>query len=263
MGNEKTPANGLPLPPIPRRNLGADVYRILWDRILSRGLDPGEKLSDLRLSEQLGVSRTPVREALHRLVQDGVVRAEPNRGFFVASFSPAEIAEIYDTRAALEIWALHAGPNRIDRQELNEQIAAHGRANDLIIAAESPEDRFNAASSFLETDMGFHRWLVRRSGNARLTSIIEGLWAQIAVFQKAGAHVPGWMETALDHHRMILYLLSQGQQADAVQALEAHILNMKERVLADLAPAFEEPKASNNEPAAQEMARRSRSRPPH
>lgn len=241
MEGDNGTARSTPLPTIQRRNLGADVYRILWERILSRGLDPGEKLSDLRLSEQLGVSRTPVREALHRLVQDGVVRAEPNRGFFVASFSPADIAEIYDIRTALEVWALHAGPDEIERQQLNEQIEAHGRANTLIAAAETAEDRFNAASSFLETDMGFHRWLVQRAGNARLSAVIEGLWAQIAVFQKAGAHVPGWMETALDQHRMILYLLSQGQRADAELALESHILHMKDRVLADLAPAFDAP----------------------
>lgn len=229
------------LPAIQRRNLGTDVYRILWERILSRSLNPGEKLSDLRLSEQLGVSRTPVREALHRLVQDGVVRAEPNRGFFVASFSPADIAEIFDIRAALEIWALHSAPDRLDRTELNTQIDAHGRVSVLIANAVSAEDRFNAATNFLEVDMGFHRWLVHESGNRRLITAIEGLWAQIAVFQKAGAYVPGWMEIALDQHRMILYLLSQGQTSDAEGALESHILHMKERVLADLAPTFDQP----------------------
>lgn len=255
MGSDDTPAPDGQLPIIHRRNLGGDVYRILWERILSRSLDPGQKLSDLRLSEQLGVSRTPVREALHRLVQDGVVRAEPNRGFFVASFSPADIAEIYDIRAALEVWALHAGPGTIDRQNLNAQIEAHGRANELIVAAESAEDRFNAAASFLEVDMGFHRWLVQRSSNARLNSVIEGLWAQIAVFQKAGAHVPGWMETALDQHRMILFLLSQGQHADAEQALESHIMHMKDRVLADLAPTFDPP--NNGESAKATRSRRS------
>jgi DNA-binding GntR family transcriptional regulator len=231
---------GEALPTIQRRNLGADVYRILWDRILSRSLNPGQKLSDLRLSEQLGVSRTPVREALHRLVQDGVVRAEPNRGFFVASFSPADVGDIYDVRAALELWSLHSLSNKLNRDELNEQIEAHGRVSVLISAAVSPEDRFNAATRFLEVDMGFHRWLVHQSENRRLISVIEGLWAQTAVFQKAGAHVPGWMETALDQHRMILYLLSQEQQAQAELALEAHIMHMKDRVLADLAPTFDQ-----------------------
>ena len=94
-----------PTTPILRRNLGSDVYGVLWDRILSRDLHPGQKLSDLRLSEELGVSRTPVREALHRLVQDGVVNYSPNRGFFVASFSANDIAEIFDLRAVLEALA--------------------------------------------------------------------------------------------------------------------------------------------------------------
>jgi len=87
---------------ITRSNLGERVYRLLWDRILDRRLHPGEKLSDVRLSDELGVSRTPVREALNRLVQDGIIKSEPNRGFYVASFSAKDIEEIYDLRAALE-----------------------------------------------------------------------------------------------------------------------------------------------------------------
>src|SRR5699024_965428 len=83
---------------IQRRNLGDDVYKILWSRILSRDLHAGEKLSDLKLSAELGVSRTPVREALHRLLQDGVIEAQPNRGFFVTSFSARDIDEIFEIR---------------------------------------------------------------------------------------------------------------------------------------------------------------------
>ena len=63
--------------------LGKQVYELLWQRIVSHQLRPGDKLSDLRLSEELGVSRTPVREALHRLAQEGIVRAESRRGFYV------------------------------------------------------------------------------------------------------------------------------------------------------------------------------------
>jgi DNA-binding GntR family transcriptional regulator len=91
---------------LPHSSLGDEVYRLLWKRILDRGLRPGDKLSDLHLSHELGVSRTPMREALRRLVSDGIVQAERNRGFFVASFSASDIAEIYDLRATLETMAL-------------------------------------------------------------------------------------------------------------------------------------------------------------
>ena len=219
--------------PIIHRNLGSDVYSVLWDRILSRSLHPGEKLSDLRLSDELGVSRTLVREALHRLVQDGVVSYHPNRGFYVASFERTDIAEIFDLRAALEALALRRvaatltpGDFRGARDELD-------RVGKLIADAEDDEQRHEAASAFLAIDQGFHRWLIEGSENQRLITIVNGLWAQISVFQRAGTHVPGWMEIALKQHAAILDQLVAGNVEVAADALEQHIVDMKERLLAD------------------------------
>lgn len=225
--------------PLSRSSLGADVYRVLWERLLNRELQPGAKLSDLRLSAELGVSRTPVREALNRLVQDGVVRAEPNRGFFVASFAPADIAEVFDLRAALEGFALRTAAPTFDHPELQEAMGELDEVAELITRARSAAERFAAASRFLEVDRAFHRRLVERAGNSRLQTIFHGLWAQIAVFQQAGTHVPGWMELAIAQHREIIRLLLTDDIAAAASALEAHILDMKVRVLADLAPAFD------------------------
>src|SRR5215212_4764712 len=106
-----------------RSKLGESVYQLLWDRILDRRLHPGEKLSDLHLSDELGVSRTPVREALNRLVQDGIVQAEPNRGFYVASFSTQDIEEIYELRAALEAAPLRASAPYLDTTLLHHALA--------------------------------------------------------------------------------------------------------------------------------------------
>lgn len=224
-----------PTTPILRRNLGSDVYGVLWDRILSRDLHPGQKLSDLRLSEELGVSRTPVREALHRLVQDGVVNYSPNRGFFVASFSANDIAEIFDLRAVLEALALRTLAARL---EPNDYVWAQhelDRVESLISEATSDAERHEAASAFLEVDQGFHQWLIHGSGNQRLVGIINGLWAQVSVYQRAGTHVPGWMEIALQQHRHVIDLLLDGCGDAAADALADHILDMKARVIADFA----------------------------
>jgi DNA-binding GntR family transcriptional regulator len=67
---------------------------------------------------------------------------------------------------------------------------------------------------------------------------VTGLWAQIAVFQKAGTEIPGWMEIAMTQHRTIIELLRQNEVDAAIAALEDHILDMKTRVLADLTPGF-------------------------
>lgn len=221
---------------IERRNLGTDVYRVLRDRILRRELRAGEKLSDLRLSSELGVSRTPIREALLQLVQDGVVVAEPNRGFFVATFSRKDLEEIFDLRAALETFALRQITRSDHQEEYERALFELEHAERLIRFATTEEEREAAAEAFLKTDRGFHSWLVEKSGNRRLISIVTGLWAQISIFQQAGAELPGWMELALHQHRTIIQRLVDDDIDGAHSALESHLLDMKARVLADLAP---------------------------
>lgn len=226
-----------PSSPIERRNLGADVYRVLRDRILRGELRAGEKLSDLRLSSELGVSRTPIREALLQLVQDGVVVAEPNRGFFVATFSRKDLEEIFDLRAALETFALRQIAQSDHHEEYERALFELEHVERLIKFATTEEEREEAADAFLKTDRGFHSWLVEKSENQRLVSIITGLWAQISIFQQAGTEIPGWMEIALDQHRTITQCLLDNDVEGALNALESHLFDMKARVLADLAPS--------------------------
>lgn len=218
---------------IQRRNLGADVYRVLWDRILGRQLHPGDKLSDLRLSEELGVSRTPVREALHRLEKDGVVIAEPNRGFFVASYDRRDIEEIYELRAALESFALRHAAIVVAPAEFRHQLDELDRVARLLQEATTDADRTAASDEFLAVDRGFHTFLLEHSNNRRLVATLDALWAQIAVFQKAGLMIAGWVDKALDEHRVILNSLIAGDTDAAAKALEMHIQNIQERVLAD------------------------------
>ncbi len=87
-----------------RGDLGERVYLLLWERILDDRLHAGQKLSDIHLSDKPGGSRTPAREALQRLVRDGILRLEPTLGFSVTFFSSQDIAEIDDLRATLESW---------------------------------------------------------------------------------------------------------------------------------------------------------------
>lgn len=224
------------------RNLGSDVYSILWERILQRGFQPGAKLSDLKISDELGVSRTPVREALHRLVQDGIVDYSPNRGFFVAHFSASDISEVFELRAALEALALRNVAASHPASQFAWAVSELDRVEAMIGAASTDRERHAAAAAFLDVDQGFHRWLVNQSGNQRLVAIVNGLWAQVAVFQRAGTHIPGWTEIAIEQHRNIITILLDGQVETAAQALEDHILDMRKRVLADIAPGL----ASNN-----------------
>jgi DNA-binding GntR family transcriptional regulator len=219
-----------------RSNLGESVYRLLWDRILDRRLHPGEKLSDIRLSDELGVSRTPVREALNRLAQDGIVKAEPNRGFYIASFSAQDIEEIYDLRAALEATALRDSAPHLDRAMLHDALEELLAIERQYAEARTDEESLAAAAAFLERDHEFHRALVEQAGNSRLTATVEGLWAQISVFQKAGTHRRDWTEMAIAHHRAIIAALLDNDVDRAVAELKHHIEAVKGRVIEDLGP---------------------------
>jgi DNA-binding GntR family transcriptional regulator len=222
---------------IPRTNLGEEVYRLLWKRILDRGLRPGDKLSDLRLSQELGVSRTPTREALQRLVSDGIVRPERNRGFFVASFSASDIAEIYDLRATLETMALRAAAPRLTPDLLGSAQSDLDNVEARLDAAITESEKLDAFTAFLEVDRGFHRSLVELAGNSRLQNIVEGLWAQIAVFQWAGGFRDHWTDAAITRQRSIIAALVEGDLERATEELRQHIDEVKLWAIEELGSA--------------------------
>jgi DNA-binding GntR family transcriptional regulator len=222
---------------IPRTNLGDGVYRLLWKRILDRGLRPGDKLSDLRLSHELGVSRTPTREALQRLVSDGIVRVERNRGFFVASFSASDIAEIYDLRATLETMALRAAATRLTPDLLRSAQIDLEVSEARLNAAQTDSEKLDAHTAFLEVDRGFHRLLVELAGNSRLQNMVEGLWAQIAVFQRAGRYRDHVTVAAITRHRSIIAAMLDGDVERAIEELGQHIDEVKLWAIDDLGAA--------------------------
>jgi DNA-binding GntR family transcriptional regulator len=179
-----------------------------------------------------------VREALQRLVQDGIARAEPRRGFYVASFSKRDIAEIYDLRATLEVMALRLAAPRLSIEELQQALDDLEQVAARITAARTPDERQDAVAAFLEIDRAFHRRLVQRANNRRLATTIEGLWAQILVFQQAGGFLPDMLAESIQQHRLVIGALLAGEIPEAAQLLEDHIA-VKERVLAHIAGQLE------------------------
>src|SRR6266853_4031026 len=89
------------------------AYEEIWKRVIMMGGSEEQRLSYVTLSEQLGMSRTPVRQALERLVQEGLVRSDPRRGFWTSTFTAQDIHEIYDLRCALEALAIRLAAPRL------------------------------------------------------------------------------------------------------------------------------------------------------
>ncbi len=149
--------------PVENLTLWQRVYDHLRAEILSGRLEPGAELAEVALSEQLGVSRGPLREAIGRLASEGLVTVRPRRGAVVRSLSKEEFLELYQVREALEMLAVRLAVPRLGPEDvavlegLVERMAAHAERDEV--------------AEFFEGNSAFHVRLFEASGNAKLLEL--------------------------------------------------------------------------------------------
>ena len=158
--------------PVENLTLWQRVHDHLRDEILSGRLKPGAELAEVALSEQLGVSRGPLREAIGRLASEGLVTVRPRRGAVVRSLSKDEFLGLYQVREALEMLAVRLAVPRLGaedvaraRRDCVERMAAHAERDEV--------------EEFFEANSAFHVRLVEAAGNAKLLELYEQLLAQL------------------------------------------------------------------------------------
>jgi len=197
------------------------VYGHLKALLLSGRFAPGERLSEPLLAKELGVSRTPVREALMRLSEEGLVELVPGKGARVRAFTPEEVEEVYGVRALLEGEAARQAALRATSWELS-QLEAALRAIDEAPREDYPEQ--------MRRDLEFHRALVRLSGNRTLLRLYEDLLATLALARSA---VPmlSQDEATRREHRAILRALKERDPEGAKRAVEAHVYRFRDLVV--------------------------------
>lgn len=202
------------------------AYEQLWKRVIMLGGSEEQRLSDAVLAEQLGMSRTPVRQALERLVQEGLVRSDPRRGFWTRTFTAQDIHEIYDLRGALEVLAIRLAAPRLNQEDLKAHLEA-------LYAVRAELDTYPVLR-FLQVDIRFHTLITRASGNGRLIHSLSMLRSQLFMFQMQDTYYPRRMEIALNDHEQVLLALLAGNVDEAAECLARHIQHAKEGVLADI-----------------------------
>ncbi len=153
--------------PSPSPNLDQEIYRRLRDLILSGDLVPGALYSMNELATQLHVSRTPVAQAVARLVEHGMVRVEHRRGLRVLETSARDLAEIYEMRLLLEPRAAHRATGLMRKVD-------HRRLKDALTALEQAEVS-ESRQEYLRRDADFHRVILQASGNRRLADYVQTL----------------------------------------------------------------------------------------
>jgi DNA-binding GntR family transcriptional regulator len=206
------------------------AYEMIWRQLIRGERQPGDRLTDTELAAQLGLSRTPVRQALHRLAQEDLIRLDARRGFSVREFSANDVVEIYQVRAVLEVLALRLAASRLSPEQITAQLDALHRVRTALRMQR--DDR--SVLLHLEADLKLHNLLIQTSGNGRLIRVLAGLRSQQTLFQYWDTSYPERNEAAADEHEVILLALAAGDTAKAEASLEQHILNARLRVLKDL-----------------------------
>jgi len=202
------------------------VCEALREAIRNGVLQPGERLMEIQLAEELGVSRTPVREAVRKLELEGYVIMMPRRGTYVADLSIRDINEVFEIRTSLESLASGLAAERITEEELE-------RLQRLLVSIGT-----NIASGDMEkivaTDTEFHELLYQASRNQRLIGIISNLREQLTRFRTTSMSFPGRLAATLEEHREIVEAIAQGDVKAARKTAERHMERSEQTLLASM-----------------------------
>jgi DNA-binding GntR family transcriptional regulator len=194
------------------------AYRHLKTAIVSVQTTPGTPLNEQQIAGRLGMSRTPVREALRRLEQEGLVVRHPRRGVVVAPLSMQDVLEIWQLREILEPAACRLAVGRLD------PVALAGLERTLS-ALVGREPRLEDYERHHQADVALHRLIAQATGNARLFQILEALTGRIARVRMA--HSPTRFRRALREHLDILAALRRGDPEVAAEVMRVHLANAR------------------------------------
>jgi len=193
---------------VPLRDL---IHRKLLERILHGQFPPGSRIKDTELSEELAVSRTPVREALVRLVKEGFLENQVGRGFLVRPLTGEEVREIYPIIGALEALALRYC-KLLDKESLD-------RFEKIGVEVRGPHDDF---IRLIELDVEWHKVLLSGCTNRHLLDMIADLKSIVFRYEYAFMQNLELVETSIDEHREIVSMFFKEGPAAAVPLLEKH-----------------------------------------
>lgn len=208
-----------PISPI-RRERGSGVFNTLREMAISCQLKPGERLSEIELAARLGVSRTPVREALNRLVTEGFLQP-CSRGFMRRPLDVQETLDLYEARVAVERECLRLALLRGTTEQLDEAQAFlnHSRA----VSADTP------MAELVALDEVFHRRLAAMSGNAELQRMLASLNDRIRFLRWIDMEHVG-RDSTQQEHQSILEALRRRDARAAEQHLSDHIVLRRDQI---------------------------------
>ena len=187
----------------------------LEEQIFDGTFSNGDRLDEVRLAEQFNVSRTPLREALQRLNQSGLVELIPRRGAFVRQPGPVELVEMFEVMAELESVCGRLAAKRISNKALSELHEANKKCQTAV-------DSQQPNIYYIENAI-FHRIIYRESGNRFLENEVSILHRRLQPFRRQQLRLRGRMAQSMSEHRAIVEALEKGDSEAAAKALRVHV----------------------------------------
>jgi DNA-binding GntR family transcriptional regulator len=206
--------------PIPLARL---AYEKIRDSILEGHLKPGELYTEMNLARELGISRTPVREALLELSAQGLITFLPRKGIRVNYFTYRDIEEVFELRECIELAV-------VEKLASNAQVLDLSKAQRALESQRKAKDK-NDSMKFLKDDRTFHLTLSKLTGNQRIVAIMENIRDMIQMMGFEALTRPRRMEEVINEHQDVLDFILKGEKVRARKAMKYHLDRSKMAVL--------------------------------
>ena len=199
------------------------VYEHVREQILSGQIAPNERLIEAKIAQDIGTSRTPVREALHSLEIEGLIESIPRIGYTVKAISDREVVELWEIRCLIEglaaRWAVEKAAKKLVK-ELRKNIV---RAEEQVSSGN--------LDVFVELDGQFHETIARLSGGQRLLELAQTLRRHVLRYRIESIYLPDVALRAIEGHKEILRAIEKGDDAEISLALKNHLEQSKRDTL--------------------------------
>lgn len=199
------------------------VFNTLRQAILIGELKPGERLMEIHLANKLGVSRTPIREAIRKLELEGLVTMIPRRGAEVAQITEKSMSDVLEVRRAVDALCTELACERISSEEIEELEAACHKFEEAVKTSD--------ARICAQADVEFHDIIVKATGNMRLVQLINNLSEQMYRYRFEYLKDVSKYSSLVEEHRIICGSIKARDKSAASEAAKLHIDNQKKTIM--------------------------------
>jgi DNA-binding GntR family transcriptional regulator len=208
-------------------NLRDQTYNILKNMIILREIEPGKKINEEQIARQLNVSRTPIREALCRLENEGIVKIFPRRGAFVSELTETTVREILLIREVLEGLVARLAAQNMDEKTIDQLHETLARVNPEI--KNEPE-----LIDYTRSEVDFHALLLDACGNHMLRNMMAVVNAHLQIIRLRTVILPDRAQKTVKEHNRILKAIAKGDAIAAEDLMRKHVRSVRNMALKNI-----------------------------